>query len=67
MCAIKNIRQSKKNVYLTIDDGEYTSVKKLSIEKYKYAKQFNNPDFLNIVSEITTERDLNDALDAVAV
>lgn len=67
MCVIERIRKSKKNIYLTIDDGIYTSVKKLPIEKYEYAKQFNNPDFLDAVSTLTTERDLDDSLDAVAI
>lgn len=62
---IKRIRKSQKNVYLTFDDGESTSVKKLPIAKYEYARLFNNLDFLEAVSIMTTEKDLDDALIAV--
>lgn len=67
MCEIKRVRRSEKNVYLTIDDGVYTSVKKMPIAKYEYAKQFNNADFLEAASMMTTERDLDDSLSAVAI
>ena len=67
MCMIENIRRSSRNIYLTINEDDIISVKKLSIAKYEYAKQFGNSDFLNAVSTLTTERDIEDSYSAVTI
>ena len=61
MCEIVRKRKSGKRVYLDIIDGDMYAVKKLDLSAYEYAAGFNNPDFLNLASQCTSDRDFNDA------
>ena len=65
MCEIIRKRKSGKRVYLDIIDGNMYAVKKLDLSAYEYAAGFNNPDFLNLVSQFTSDRDFSDAARAV--
>ena len=65
MVKILNTRKTEKTVFLGIDDGTHCGARKLSIDKYKYAKSFKNPDFLAAVSKRTTvKKDLRESLKA---
>lgn len=68
MCKIYDTRISDKYVYISMDDEDknYGGVKKLTIEKFLWAKKFKNMDFLCAVAVPTTvERDEDDAMRAV--
>ena len=65
MCKIINTRKTSSMVYIEIDDGEYWGVKKMPIEKFNFAKQFGNTDFLGQVGQWTTDRDFNASATAV--
>ena len=67
MCSIVGARRGKKYMYIDIEDGDWFYVKKLSHSSFDYAVKFKNPDFLNMVSKNTSERDLSDAWDAKEV
>lgn len=47
MCKIYDTRISDKYVYISMDDEDknYGGVKKLTIEKFLWAKKFKNMDF----------------------
>ena len=65
MVKILNTRRTEKTVFLSVDDGIYCGARKLSIDEYKYAKSFKNPDFLVAVSKRTTvKKDLRESLKA---
>ena len=64
MCMIEKVRRSSRNIYLTINEDDIISIKKLPIAKYEYAKQFGNSDFINAVSVLTTEKDIEDIFTA---
>ena len=65
MCEIVRKRKSRKHVYLDIIDGDMYAVKKLDLSSYEYAARFNNPDFLNLASKSTSDRDFTDAALAI--
>lgn len=65
MCKIYDTRISDKYVYISMDDEKTGcgGVKKLTIEKFLWAKKFKNMDFLCAVAVPTTvERDEYDAM-----
>lgn len=69
MCKIYDTRKSSKYVYISLDDEEnkYYGVKKLPIEKFNWAKKFQNMNFLSAVSLPTkgSGRDEDDAMVSV--
>ncbi len=68
MCKIYTTRISDKYVYISMEDEKTGcgGVKKLTIEKFLWAKKFKNIDFLCAVAIPTTvERDEDDAMRAV--
>ena len=65
MCEIVRRRKSQKRVYLDIIDGDMYAVKKIDLPAYEYAAQFNDPDFLNLASRYTSDRDFSDAAQAI--
>ena len=67
MCNIRRVRLSKKAAYVDIEDELLYVVKKLPIDKFHYAEKFGNPDFINMVSSITSDRDFDDAWNAQEV
>ena len=66
MCKIVEKRKSKNYVYLHVIDDDTYSVKKMKTDDYNFAAGFNNPDFLNMVSVLTTDKDIADSYYAVA-
>ena len=67
MCKIYATRRSSRFVYIELDDevNDYYGVKKITPEKFEFARRFGN-DFLNTVSqETTTRRDESDAIKAM--
>lgn len=66
MCRIYATRKSPTTIYIELKDDTYWGVKKLTREKYKYAKSFRNMDFLGTVAKPTdADKDEMDALMAV--
>lgn len=64
MCKITRVRVSDKNAYIDIEDEILFAVKKMPIDKFRYAEKFGNADFIERISIDTTDRDFNDACNA---
>lgn len=70
MISIESRRQSAKKIYLNFINGNIYEVRKLALDKYKYALSIyngENPEFLYRVSWPTRERDIIDSYSAVVV
>lgn len=62
MCEIYETRYNKSsgNVYIVLSDDVEFAVRRLTKEKFDFAKQFGN-DFVGLVAKDTSDRNINDS------